>query len=142
MVEAGEVLERHADVDVVGQVPAGVERHDPEPGRPATGATTWVVRRRSVERSMPPCSAMARRRLSTRHTVIHGASHSSGYSHQRPSRRWRAGDEQHDLGGQDPQRDRSGRVGCAARASRPLRFFQPEMPIGVAAQLAAPRGRR
>ena len=33
---------------------------------------------------MPPCSAMARNRLMTRHTVIHGASHRNRYSSGRP----------------------------------------------------------
>src|SRR3546814_827192 len=33
-VEAGQVAPRHAHVDVVGQVPAGVERHEPEVGDP------------------------------------------------------------------------------------------------------------
>ena len=40
--------------------------------------TWWVVSRRSGECSMPPCSATARRRLSTRHTVIHGSSQNTG----------------------------------------------------------------
>ena len=46
--------------------------------------TWWVVWRRSFERVIPPCSAIERSRLITRHDVIHGPSHSSGYSHQRP----------------------------------------------------------
>ena len=33
---------------------------------------------------MPPCSAIARRRLSTRHTVIHGPNHMNTYSSGRP----------------------------------------------------------
>ena len=33
---------------------------------------------------MPPCSAIARRRLITRHTVIHGASQRNRYSSGRP----------------------------------------------------------
>ena len=40
--------------------------------------TTWVVSRRSFDRVMPPCSAMERSRLITRHTVIQGASQSRG----------------------------------------------------------------
>ena len=77
-VQRGQVAEGHAHVDVVGQVPAGVERAPSRSGRSSVWCTTWVVRRRSPERVMPPCSAMARSRLITRHTVIHGASHSTG----------------------------------------------------------------
>ncbi len=40
--------------------------------------TTWVVSRRSRDRPIPPCSAIERRRFSTRHTVIQGASHNTG----------------------------------------------------------------
>ena len=42
--------------------------------------TECVVRRRSVERVMPPCSAMERNRLITRQTVMYGANHSSQYT--------------------------------------------------------------
>ena len=40
--------------------------------------TWWVVIRRSGEACMPPCSATARKRLSTRHTVIQGSSQNTG----------------------------------------------------------------
>ncbi len=36
--------------------------------------TWWVVSRRSLDRIIPPCSAMARSRLMTRHPVIQGMS--------------------------------------------------------------------
>ena len=77
-LQTGQVLERHAHVDVVGEVPAGVERHDPEAGPRQIWRTTWVVWRRSFDRAMPPCSAIERSRLMTRHTVIHGASQNRG----------------------------------------------------------------
>ena len=38
----------------------------------------WVVTRRSWLASSPPCSAMARSRLITRHWVIHGSHHNRG----------------------------------------------------------------
>ena len=43
-------------------------------------STLCVVRRRSFERCMPPCSAIERRRLITRHTVRYGASHKMKYT--------------------------------------------------------------
>ena len=39
--------------------------------------TVCVVSRRSFERCMPPCSAIERKRLITRHSVIQGTNHSS-----------------------------------------------------------------
>ena len=38
---------------------------------------TWVVRRRSAERSMPPCSAIARSRLENFHSVAHETIHTT-----------------------------------------------------------------
>ena len=40
--------------------------------------TVWVVARRSVDASMPPCSAMERSRLMTRQTVRNGATQNTG----------------------------------------------------------------
>ena len=87
--------------------------------------TWWVVRRRSREAVMPPCSAMARSRLMTRHTVIHGASHRKRYSSGRPmsasgtsTRSWPA-----------TMRRATGRAVRLRRAwSRPRRFFHPLTP--------------
>ena len=87
--------------------------------------TWWVVSRRSLERIMPPCSAMLRNRLSTRHTVIHGTSQRNRYSSGRPnavkprsSTAWAA-----------RMRNPTGRAlrDLTARNSG-SRFFQPEMP--------------
>ena len=99
--------------------------------------TWWVVRRRSSERAMPPCSAIERSRLLTRHTVIHGANHRNTYSSGRPSD---GGDsEQHDLGHDDAPGVAPWRTSLRSPRSRPLRFFHPEMPNEVAGELAAER---
>ena len=46
----------------------------------------WVVRRRSALADIPPCSATARRRLRTRHWVIHGSHQNTRYAHHAPVR--------------------------------------------------------
>ena len=62
---------------------------------------TWVVRRRSAERSMPPCSAIARSRLENFHSVLHDSDpHDVGQRRADGDRRA----EQHDLHGEDLQR--------------------------------------
>ena len=69
---------------MVGEVPADVERHEHEAGD-RDCRTECVVSRRSFERCMPPCSAIERSRLMTRHTVRYGASHKMKYTHGWPS---------------------------------------------------------
>ena len=46
--------------------------------------TEWVVARRSFDASIPPCSAIERRRLITRQTVRYGSTQNTGYTHHTP----------------------------------------------------------
>src|SRR5918994_1352080 len=87
--------------------------------------TWWVVRRRSGLRSMPPCSAIDRRRLITRHDVIHGSSHSKGYSSGRPASVYRASTPAWAA----TMRTANGRaVDDVSASSSGLRFFHPDTP--------------
>ena len=86
--------------------------------------TWWVVSRRSLERCMPPCSAMARKRLATRHCVSQGPIHSR-YSSGRPATVKTA-----TMASCAPRIDHATRRLARLRVprSRPFRIFQPEMP--------------
>ena len=84
-----------------------------------------MVTRRSGEAPRPPCSATARRRLSTRHTVIHGSSQNTGQTHQWPQASHSAPKSSACTGGSAARPV----VPCAAQApSSARRFFQPELP--------------
>ncbi len=85
---------------------------------------------------------MARRRLSTLHTVIQGPSHSTGYSHHLPLPTQKAAQ----ITAWTPRmRKASGRDdGLVAACRSGARFFQPEMPIASRVSLRrreAPRNR-
>ena len=89
--------------------------------------TVCVVWRRSFERCMPPCSAIERRRLITRHTVRYGANHEMKYTHGWPSAIDR---DEHELHPDDAPGLRAAR-GPEMRTprTRPLKSFQPVWPV-------------
>ena len=123
-MQAGQVGERHADVHVVGQVPAGVERHHPEPG-PETLAD-MVGGQSSVGGLL--------------HSAVLGngpkpvddspAGHPGRQPQQGPHQRV-AGERERREQGQlphgDPQGDGAGLRGAEGEQEA-LRFFHPELP--------------
>ena len=91
--------------------------------------TECVVSRRSFERCIPPCSAIERSRLITRHTVRYGAQPEEEVQPQATERRWPTAmsTDLHaeDLPGRAPS---ARRPSSAAPRSRPLQ----QLPAGLA----------
>ena len=109
-------------------------------GRAGDCRTECVVRRRSFERCMPPCSAIERSRLITRQTVRYGTSQRMKYTHGWCSATpiaMRTSCTRDDARG--PAKRTAASVGADTAPSRPLNSFQPVRPGRVADELAAHR---
>ncbi len=125
-LQAGQLRERHADVDVVRQVPAGVERHDPEPG---DGGLADVVGRHAAVRARPRDPRAPRRHAAGSSP----ATPSSTAAARTPGRSTSARGRPRARRTARPARRGSPAPPVAApdersASSRPFRFFQPELP--------------